>query len=381
MSSAFGMPSEALEMEGIEVLADDEEQVEAPEGEETSQEAPQPEPEPAAAAEPEGEETVEPEGETEEPQGYEFAGRYFTSQDEAERAYREMQGLQSRTVEQQRAMEAQIAAERQQMAAFIQQAEPLLRQAMQQEQTPEPAVRVPGPGDPDFDPEDPAHVQRYLNAQIEQQVATRTANMQQQLQQSFDQRLQQVIGPVQQQFASQQQVAAQQRIEQDMAEYSGEIDAFRAQNPEVAVGSAQEAAVAGVLQPLRTIGVMPSRPMLQLGYDATRSPNLHREVEAERMRVEGIALANPQLPISRVQSLFDDAEGIATLYQRAGLAPQGTQAPRTKSERPHVETGGNGAPVDTAPGRTPDDLDRAFAKHMEDQKTASPFFGGGFRGL
>lgn len=378
MASAFGMPSEALEIEGVEALSDDpveSPEPEAPEGEQPEPEQEAPAPEAAEAEVPEGEEPP-----ASEPEGYEFAGRFYTSQEEAERSYREMQGLQSRTVEQQRADQQRFEAERAQMAAFLQQIEPVLRQAQEQQaQPPQPAVRVPGPGDSDFDGENPEHVQRYLSAQIENQVAARTAQMQQQMAQAFDQRLQQVVSPMQQAQLAQAQVAAQSAIQQTAEAYQTDIDSFRSSHPEVAQGSSQEAALAGVLQPLGRIGVMPSAPMLQMGLDATRSPALYREVEAERVRVEGVAMANPQIQPTQIPSLFDNDQGIATMYHRAGLAPQGTQSGSPRTARPHVETGGNGAPVETAPGQTPDDLDRAFEKYQSDQKTASPLFGGGVR--
>lgn len=379
--TVFGMPDEALDIEGADALADDpiEEtpEPEAPEGEQPEPDQEVPAPEAAEAEFPEGEEAPEPvEDEGEEPEWFEFAGRRFTSQEEAERSYGEMQGLQSRTVEQQRAMEQAYQQREREIAAFLQQVAPIIQKAQEQPQPQAP--QVAGPGDPSFDPENPEHVTAWVNSQVEQRVQAATAQMSQ----AFDQRLAQTLQPMQQQQQAWIQQQARERVGADMEAYSADIDGFRQEHPEVTVGSVSEAAVAGVLQPLRSIEVMPSRPMLQMALDATRAPALHGEIEAERMRVESIARANPQVPASAIQSLFDNDQGIATLYRRAGLAPQGTRAggrtpQETQARRPHVETGGNGAPVDTAPGATPDELDEAFKAYHGDEKKKSPLFAGG----
>lgn len=381
--TVFGMPNEAMDIEGADALADDpiEETPDPAGGPEPDAQAPDepeaPEPE-AAETEQEPVEAEGPDDIVEEPEGYEFAGRFYTSQEEAERSYREMQGLQSRTVEQQRAIEQAYQRREQEIAQFLQQIAPVLQQAQQQPQAQAP--KVPGPGDQNFDAENPEHVTAWVNAQVEQRVQAAT----QQMSQAFDQRLAQTLSPLQQQQQAWMQAQAQQRVETDMAAYATDIESFRGEHPEVSVGSTVEAAVAGVLSPLRSIAVMPSHKMLTMALDATRTPALYGEIEAERARIEGLAAVNPAVPPGQIPSLFDSDQGIATLYRRAGLAPQGTQAggrspQQAQARRPHVETGGNGAPVDTAPGQTPDELDAAFKAYHEDAKKASPLFSGGLR--
>lgn len=385
--TVFGMPDEALSIEGVEALADDAEETQNEDtAADTAEDTEAAEIEETAAQEADSEavetntdadtEEVDAAAQDEAEQWYEFAGRRFTSQEEAERSYAEMQGLQSRTVEQQRAMEQAYQRREQEVAQFLQQIAPVLEQAQQARQAPAP--QVPGPGDQNFDPENPEQVTAWVNSQVEQRVQAAT----QQMSQAFDQRLNQSLQPMQQQQAAWMQAQAQQRVAQDMDAYSADIDGFRTDHPEVTVGSPSEAAVAGVLQPLKSIAVMPSRPMLQMALDATRAPALYGEIEAERIRVESIAAGNPSLPVAAIQSLFDSDQGIATLYRRAGLAPQGTQAggrspQETQARRPHVETGGNGAPVDTAPGQVPDELDEAFKAYHGDEKKKSPLFAGG----
>jgi hypothetical protein len=302
--------------------------------------------EPPAETPPEAEPTPAPEL-------FEWAGRQFPTRDEAERSYRHAQSQitrQQQELEQAQGRIDQFEEAFRQVYPTLQRYEELMQQGYGQtpQQGPE---QLP---DPDEDPDG------YINALVDQKVNQRLS-----------------AGGYVSQEQWQQSMAAQQE-EQRMLEISARaeaqatqsIAAFRERHPEVEPDSQSDyeiaAIVAGNLDQSTGLPIIDvsDADQLDMAYEVWKNPALG-----------GVLSANP--------SWVKSHEGRELIRRNAALlAPQsgvpgnlgnGTSRPQPRA---HVEVGGTGAPIPSAPGERPrgDAFDEVLELNERLKKEQSVFF-------
>lgn len=266
---------------------------------------------------------------------------------------------------------------RQEMEQMLQQAAPLIQQAMEHQRG--QPTQVPSQLPP-WDPDNPEVVQQHVNAQIAQALA----QAEQQVDQKVEQRLQEHLTPLQQQQET-------ERLNRGFQE----IKEFREAHPDA---SEVESQIADIISEFRYDPeteeeiFAPTRDNLEIAYTLATQPQIKEVLDdlswhpdPEYVELAKELVANPSLKkiVYAVPDVADRTEGIEWARQQAGLPQVVSQAQQratqqsaanTEAERraAYVEKGEETS-QGLAPGRKPrDPLEEAL---FEQQNKADNIFG------
>ncbi len=207
-------------------------------------------------------------------------------------------------------------------------------------------------------------------AEQDPEFAERLARSQE-IQQAIAQRL----APIEEGYAEQQEQQQQQSVmaqAQRQAEVA--VASFHVAHPDVAPGSPADRQLADTFRQLRAANVpldIRNPAHLEIAYEATQNPALAQE----------LMFAPNAVAIPNGMDVLRQRVG-ATVAASGGTPTPGTRPPaqgrKAAGTRPaaHVEVGSGGAPVDTAPGKQPDEFDEAM-KWYQDEYARGPLFGSG----
>lgn len=272
----------------------------------------------------------------------------------ADRGYRNLQRLHSRTREQLQRAEL----ERQQLAAFVEQARPYLERVQQAAQAQAQGLPLSEEQQLDLSQLDPQQLQAVINQQVQAQV-----------------------GRVQQETQAQQ-------FERAIAET---VQSFMAQHPEIEPEGELDMAIGELLEEFQTDPDghrdLQNFPITHENLELTRELAMDEAVKdvfleldltptRENLEIAKQAVADPAFGevLLANPSFVDSPTGLEYarklaqmpgMYSQAAATAQQQLSPELARRAAHVETGGTGAPVQTAPGAVPqDEFDEAIAAYQ-----------------
>jgi hypothetical protein len=283
---------------------------------------PEPEPEP----EPEGEGEPEPQKEGEEEPQPAPAAEEEEGEVDWEKRYKDTQATYTRQRQEMIEKDTRLA----QLEAFSQQAAPILRQVLQQQQ------QAPAPSDPE---------------EAEQQQAYQA------LQQLIRQEVQAGMRPAQQQA----------KFERENAEKVAAIVAYRQSENAIKPGSDEDYELAAVVKSLNLD--VSADGSLQIAAEAVRDSNLRAVLNANPALIDSDETMDYARTQAKLLASVNAPQGSGTTPP-AGSEQQGGQTRRVA----HVETGGTGAPV-AASDKPIDEMEEAIRAYKKDREgTGSIFF-------
>lgn len=283
----------------------------------------------------------QPEGTTTPGTPRKWAGKY-ENPEELEKGYKNVQRLHSRTQQQLQAIELQ----NQQLAAYLEQVKPYLQQVMDQQ------AALPGhTGEPiDLSELTPDQLQAIVNQQV-QQATERVRN--------------------------------ETRSETSQRVVAETVTQFMASHPDIQEGSELDDTIGELLEEFqrtpdgrRSMDLFPiTHQNLDLAYQLAKDENvrdmfldLDLKPLPQNIAIAQEAAGNPALAeVLLAQPDLVDSEhgmnharklaGLPGLYQNAQQQVAVRTSPEVARRAAHVETGGTGAPISSAPGAVPQPVD------------------------